>query len=763
MKEIAENLLLAEKSRELFGDIVHDYFCETVATALIGGDANKICHDHCHFNDGWFENYYQDEDGNHFSDFDYIVLIARKGFACFKTYMRILKKDISKKPKNVILLNSRTTSFFSYSLNTIDSDGGKPKKDLKILIFDDLLNKGRNISRIVIEMVRLGIPINNIYYAALGYHTMQIDEPKEDDCQSTWISQDIDKTKYWLHIHGKANRTLSDSEANIKIRLFLPESLANEEFLASKHLFLDRSRINQRIYNFNKLLHFSLVPYTDYMSYGRFNYARAGDLPLAGKQEAVKKLLNEDKALCCFDSHALRIRSCDEMGIDACAFILKAVHGNGFYLSFRVMHNPLRNELLFYPNLILPALNEPQLCKLYTTLFAGVSGFNEAFAVIYPAVNETKVEFGQLFDRIDFSGLNEEEDYCCRLRKEYVFEHMARSLTCVLSAVFAVQYIADECLLGADKLASTDNAVKLFSKNLGRYLGIADEECSASFLRKCISNYEAGAEDIFAFEKYSNAGCPTLNDLAMYYEYDGMEDITNALQKHYQEKKKDIEYFTESEKKDAYFYFSDYINMLSEKDESRQIKVPPIPTSRIVDMSANACERIIKTYFSAKEKSNIFKNLLSLYNTDNIKDAIYRKTMIAFESIVEEGIAGNVIYSEEHKERKNGFINMNAIQCGEMAIQFAELMTKTFGGWAMIRELRGIYLHKTEAGVPLGLQNIIRESRPETADVIISKIDYLYKAKNFLAFTMEDNSLKDEAAQSLLNEVKKFRMKCICG
>jgi hypothetical protein len=298
-------------SEKLFGKKCSDYFCEIVAMALLGYGGEKTNLDFCRYDAKWFNDTYNAP------YFDYVIGIARKGCSCFRSYLRTIKESVGDTPDSKaafkaaatkpIILNSRTINFYNFKEL---KDKGKDIGDVRILILDDLLNKGRNISRILRDLLRMGIEAENVCYAALGFHMMQANQPKEGDCHSTWIEpSDDDKNRYVIRFDVEPGDRLYTK----RIPLLLPQIFATENFLSSKDFFLDREEINTRSFRFNEFMHYAAVPYTGYMSSAYLRYTQEDDalVSYADRFEAAEKI----KKLFEAEGRSLEIEALKKFGI----------------------------------------------------------------------------------------------------------------------------------------------------------------------------------------------------------------------------------------------------------------------------------------------------------------------------------------------------------------------------------------------------------------------------------------------------------------
>ncbi|MDR2571777.1 MAG: hypothetical protein LBD23_15985, partial [Oscillospiraceae bacterium] len=99
--------------------------------------------------------------------FDFIVLVAKKACVLFRAVMRLAKARDGYLPNNMpIIIDTRTMSSYTFL------ESGKERKDVKVLVFDDILNRGRNIGRVISSLNRQGI--RNIYYSALGINVKTV-------------------------------------------------------------------------------------------------------------------------------------------------------------------------------------------------------------------------------------------------------------------------------------------------------------------------------------------------------------------------------------------------------------------------------------------------------------------------------------------------------------------------------------------------------------------------------------------------------------
>lgn len=789
------NYSLTQASSDTFGKELSSGFCETVATALLGNSANKVCKDICCFEDNWVQHTYDSID-----HFDYIIGIARKGYSCLRVYLRIIKEiaassNTDKSAFNTaatksIILNSRTTNFYTF-LET-----GKPIGDVKILIFDDLLNKGRNVTRIIRNLIRMGMKPENLYYSALGYHMMQVNPPKNDEHHSTWIETVKGHPgQYALNFRVEQQ---DDILFGKKIRLFLPYSLANDNFLENRYFFLDRNEINFRSFQFNQLIHCALIPYTAYLSSVYFNYKADNDelIPSRYKQRAndfVSLIFESVKGECTplFDGKSVcisQIEACESFMVENRHIHIESNPANGYHSSVRIFRNVQREEILIYPFIILPSLEQKEICTLYKTLFKlegdGISlmNVNKMIGMIYPHVTLDK---GVDIDRIDIDFKYTKSSI--KMKTKYIFEHMIRGIVCVLSAIIGIRFIEEYAVFDSDKQLNRSIAIKLFAKRFHRYFGVRNStnvsradylKLYEVFLVECLNNYNKNRE-LFDFNSHKNI-TPNLLNMNSIYDFEHDTETSkrfNVLLSKLSAFGNTMEYIEEDDKRLIRTYLVFLAEMIHCEDELSINKIPPIPTFRIVELAIKAFRTNYFDVLTNAERVAFCKkfNLTITDETDatviceTIDRALFIACMQGIASVTEDGIANVATYIETDEHGQ--LIGMNALQCGEMTILIAGILLKSIGGWPIIRELQNIYLRikikakRTYISEREVFESLSRDlvtifenngrSEPE-AITLVAKIRYLFNEDIFPALTMLTDN-KGSSYSSLLSDLQSLR------
>jgi len=432
-----------EQAIELFGYEDTTFFLEIVATAMMGNNTSKLfgASGFCNWGDekDWFKEYYG------FEHFDYIMLVARKGYSAFRAFLRTLKDYIKQMDEErakqftalvdkVIIVNTRTSLFYSFNHD------GQGVSNQKILIFDDLLSKGRNITRFAINLFRMGFNPANIYYSALGYHQMHKESYSygHDSTQCVSINHD-GNGRYAVVIHNETKEFINSNGKwdYSKIPLFLPHRFANKQ-LFSSGLFMSKAQTNDLSHNLNKFIHYCVVPYTGYSSYGYFNY---NDTAETEEHNAFKKLYvgskNETPLIQKLNAHELNIEACNGILKD-CHFIIRGHNSkNGYFSGVKIFKNDEIKEIMINPCIILPSFTESQTRKLYTVLFSGVLEQpelilnNPMMSSVYKyAQNNTQENYNNI--PITFNHAEHPLELHGKLKRKHVYEHMSRAVFLVL-------------------------------------------------------------------------------------------------------------------------------------------------------------------------------------------------------------------------------------------------------------------------------------------------------------------------------------------
>jgi len=729
---------------EIFNNVVTDYTGEDL------------------INKNWFTEYYG------FDRFDYIILVARKGYSIYRALLRAVKAEIKNDEKmlflfnklsaKVIIINTRTTAFYSFNqLNNNESRKQKSTGKLKCLLFDDLLGKGRNVTRITISLIIRGILPENIYYAALGFHQMQRNKPKEGTVQKTWISQDeTDKCKYYVNFEDEYFDSLINSgktkqyiDALKRINLFLPYSVANENFLSSK-LFLERSKANTLSRDFNRYLHYCTVPYTGYMSYTYFN-----------NRDDNYKLFSFDKLKVDYKkiTNILAIDSikgaCEGLILDYDSNI-----SNGYYTSVRFYKNIETHEVIIHPYVSFPALSGDIVKKLYRTLFAGIilSEYNEVMAQVYNYASDNNV-MGETYRAIAINFDNFGEEGGIDEKNKNIFEHMSRAVLSVLSAIIGIRIFEQYRLFSDDYAQNHNKGKEMFARNVCRYLCAhkrGDDEGSKEeikskcidFLERCYNNvYEISGDDVLVRPTFNfkddnyNDECPTLVEWKDYCpdrnKENKINDWENLIRRldEYPEKS-DVKYLNRKQKREPIFYILDIVNYISIIDEHRKYKIPPIPVKWIIEKSI---------LMMSKYRDSGYQNLLMKYGENKAQIKMFEKYMVALQSLIESGIINATVYSEHKPGERFNYVNVNALQCGEMTMLGAYMLVEEYGGWSLLNPLRDIYLEMR-----------IRKAKNKPTDKFIrdlKKVFIVGLSKSARFSKKSEKSIRDEA-NSLMRKVK---------
>jgi len=753
----------------IFGNEYSKIFLEIVATSLLGNNIDEfpelkeLCLQSNHSD--WFQAHYG------FEQFDYIILVARKGSSSFRAFLPALKYYIKNKAlrkrfkelaDKVIITNTRSHLF--YCFNECKNNDGTQKdiKDLKILIFDDLLAKGRNITRIAISLFRRGFSPDNIYYTAFGYHEMQKFSPNNNFGMSDQVAsispapnENNCKTgnRYVVNIHSreiaklieKKRDELPDNEkSNVekykRIPLFLPHSLSKRDFFLSG-LFHAKPKMNEMSYSFNKFFHYCSVPYTGYTSYVYFGFYDIFDQENLFYKSAYTKLYgaksdfqNMYPKITCWDMfHLNKVKACNDMRIDCRLFVRNNEdkshnYKNGYFTCVQTFYNGMTNEILLYPFICLPALTETQVCTLYVALFG--SAFecntwrkeNEMMVRIYDFAKSISISDTSMAEEyykkipFDFTVLHDSTDEFNipdALKRKHICETMIRSILMILSAIEGVKFAKDYSLFIQDNPnESQKKAIEMFAKNISRYLrghrrgeryesSIQDCELLLSTCYNTVLNSKS--KELFDFHNTDKYGdyWPKMHDTEtgwMKY-FDGYEHDRNGQEI----LKKVVSAFTLSNDipDNMQYRFGD-VSHLTDTDKDD----PHIYLSDIVlilsDMDESEPSKIppLPTLEVIRLAMSVFEKHSSHSAGAVSKEDLFVKFMISLQELTEDGSANLAVYAEGKRLGNNieEFLCFSGLQCGEMSMHAAHWLLCEYGGWDLVNELRSICIERLLLG-----------------------------------------------------------------
>jgi hypothetical protein len=562
--------IIAERAKEILGDLAYDSYKNIV---------RSICE----------------------SEYDYILLVDRKGAAIFRAFLRILKKVDgfgAEKIKPTIISTRVDGSYFF-------------NEDDKILIFDDVLGTGRNIKRITENLRRR--KIKNIEFCALAYSEKHLIESNEKK-QAAIIELDS-RGKPSINFCSKS----INLEGNVSASSFLdPIPLffnyvddGNNSFLIKDgsyngNYFLsekDALTLSERL---NRVVHFSLTPYSAYMVHAHF-------LSELRSQNTVFTY-REPKSDSQYFSLPLDIAACDGENVIVEMFYREECDyssENGYFIGTRVFVNCITQEYLVSPRLFLPSLKKSQILEICNLL--GFSG--TTFALL-----EDRGEYGFAFG----------DSHELFLSEEMMYESATRRVVAVLSAVYGIDFLL--------KMFVTEQGVKLgdsinmgckescevydefiltpFAKSLARYFCADDfsadkNKCSEEmkkFLAKACIAVKENKNGIFDFnntQKYP----PVENLLAEYTSFRQLvnrkrlvEQIADKLFLLLEEDEitsfKHIDLNIRNRGSDRIDtertvreIFCDTTDFLYEIDKNMyQYKLPPVPTIELLKKVHDKCE-----------------------------------------------------------------------------------------------------------------------------------------------------------------------------
>jgi hypothetical protein len=166
-----------------------------------------------------------------------------------------------------------------YSFGEFAKKQNKKIEELKICVFDDTLNHGRNFLNILGSLSRRGVKGENITFASPSINRLILDEKVEPKDHSSYLDK-ITLNMYERQEYKKENTI-------VKAKLFNPIK-SNETdkgaYIFNSYLDINKSRgfvgydeIVSRAYQLNQIAHFENVPYTSYCAYVKSRYSQVID------------------------------------------------------------------------------------------------------------------------------------------------------------------------------------------------------------------------------------------------------------------------------------------------------------------------------------------------------------------------------------------------------------------------------------------------------------------------------------------------------
>jgi hypothetical protein len=598
--------------------------------------------------------------------FDFIVLVAKKACVLFRTARRLIKARDGFLPYSMpIIINTRTMRSYTYKEND------KKREDIKILIFDDILNNGRNVEKIASHLNDQGI--RNIFYSALGVNINSICWDKKAKTEDEFkFSQSVacireNILKYEEreeHLKGdyiiefkNAYDVIIDAEEKkkLKINFYVPKEF-KDNFLYNPIFILEREQLLNLANRINSIAHYVMVPYTGYFPFA------------LGNDKSFSNGINFTR-LYSMSSLEMFVDVCVESKIKILMFPFKnnCNFKNGFFSGVRLMYNEETNEYAFHPLLILPIMKVAALQNLYRTLFDGAEVFKR------------DVGEGDVFGAFDLdwnNGMDDGIDMVENKKYEgfyynykYLYEAASRRMVSMLSIIHTIEWLSENSIVTEkEEYAILDNFARSFRK-----LYRADKQNDPDYIntminsiKKCRENYKKNKNTIFNFidNYYDNKEynfsdfIEVRDDVNHKREETERKDVTLSLLKSELdipvELKDRRNHRTTSEYNDIAKAFNEFASKMNNSDITRAFKLIPIPTILIIEYIHNELNP----------------------NIDMTND-LFIDCVTSLFSANEDGRSGCCIYAEP-KRFENGvhigvdkdkFIIANCYQCGELSIK----------------------------------------------------------------------------------------------
>ncbi|MCL1878361.1 MAG: hypothetical protein FWF80_05850 [Defluviitaleaceae bacterium] len=753
----------------LFGEELSHTFCETVATAMLGQNTYAVfSHEPfslCKWDTPeWFSDHYN------FDNFDYILMVARKGASTFRTFLRVIakmadnngeKERFNKFAKKVILLNTRTTVFDEFS------NENKGKRKMRILIIDDLLGRGRNALHAVRDMYRMGFEPENIFYTALGFNQSQA---KQGDFEKSRVTRIIKKETdgtYWLEFNPselRNNHGSDDFKKYERIRLFLPYSLAhvNADFFNST-LFLHKCEMNFRSQRFIRFMKFASQPYTAYAAYAIIR--KNSKLFSRLKFDDINK--NGNERVRRFDAPVTEDVDFPEENESVSYLTVRACSEKTSYFSgIQARFNDETDELSIYPRIFLPSLTAVQLREIYVKLFSvkkiDLENVNPMMKLVYAyAERPTDATFRVLphkFNNFDWESI-EYKQYADDMQAKHIYEHMGRIVSLVLAALAGMEFAQERGL-------RLDDAASIFAESVARYLiahkhGASAIAITKELLKNCRINVE-GAEifdftsaryenDMFIEGNWETTWANYLKDTVNPQNFEAAATVVN-----------DYLHGADEKDKNLIAHLSEIQDLISRADEDLPVKISPVPLCVMKNIVLKRCN-----------------------GTTVDRDTWYEDFIFAVFSLLCAGSIGVALYSESDRtlEKRESaayddILSFQCCQCAELSILDAVRKMKDYGGWMAVNALRSIYnyaahidearisvLKKLYARIDCEIENAKSPPDPHVVKDIKDKIDYFFHSPgSFGATGISDRAgviserclPKDDPNRPLLNAIVGF-------
>ncbi|MCL2087135.1 MAG: phosphoribosyltransferase [Oscillospiraceae bacterium] len=558
--------------------------------------------------------------------FDYIILIDRKGAAIFRAFLRVLKERAKEKKIEIkpIILSSRVVGNYSF------------KKTDNVLIFDDIINRGRNLCRIIKDLYRRGL--KNISYTALAYRE-DLAETKERESEGDSVSICKNGEEMKIKIKDKIFKN-ENGEFSVGIEVFgITELSPFKEGEKGPKVCLSEPETKDLAEKLNKLIHYSMTPYTSYTAYARFGTKKFKDLRLN---------IPDNYEQLPYDVHV-----CEDVGVQADLYCEDEEYSltTGYFSGIRVFTNEYdtegETEYLIRPCFFLPPLKKEHIDEMFEKL-----NFN-TINLSSTRRNFSEGETGESPDHISF------------LEKKTELEIKIRLVTSVLTAIKGIKFALNA--FSASTEITKNEVGKIFAKSFARYFLAKDygdnyenyenyEKClqkTADFLDKATKVVNEN-EELFNF-KSNKYHAESSDDyyLLNYTDYiDKLGSDYIAIKKDIEEIIKEVEggYATyafvkkrlEKTEDDFPRFFSELSIFLDNVDEKvKGYKLLPIPLAETIRL---------------------------IHKEGEYPEYLFPEIIAAFDACIEDGSMGDCVYVECMDSDDNSFVALHYYQHGELAL-----------------------------------------------------------------------------------------------
>ena len=556
--------------------------------------------------------------------FDYIILIDRKGAAIFRAFLRVLKEEEGiTKTKKSIILSSCVVGSYSFDV----------KENIKVLIFDDIINRGRNLCRIIKDLYRRGL--RNISYTALAYRK---------DLKKGGDSVSICKNGKEMEIKI-TDGIFKGGEFSVGIEVFgITELSPFKEGEKGPKVCLEESETKDLAETLNKFVHYSMTPYTAYIAYGRFE---KGEFP---KFPNLEFKVPDNYVQLPYD-----VQICKDVGVEAALYCENEEYSltTGYFSGIRVFTNKYiddkdnnaedETEYLIRPCFFLPPLKKKHIEMLFETLKLDKK---------FPE-KKTKRNFTE--GKTVEQGENKKDLELLATKTQ--LEIKIRLVTSVLTAIKGIDF----AIKALDGISEMD-IVKVFAKSFARYF-FAEEYGDKDKQKECLNE----TIDLFIEAKTAidnNRGL--FNFRSNYQSYDveqcrdyyllNCTDYKDELDKKNENIKEIIslkkgeengyvtysfvERILENTKDDFPRFFSELSIFLDNVDEKIEAyKLFPIPLAETIRL---------------------------IHKERDYPEYLFPEIIAAFDACIEDGSMGDCVYVERMKD-DDSFMALHYYQHGESA------------------------------------------------------------------------------------------------